>query len=180
MVQLEEAERFLARPGDPQFNAVSVLVAQLADVKLLRKIQPAVFFPRPKVASAVIQLDPRPVRGATDPVYPALRAIARSVFNYRRKSLGTAARSAAKEKPLLACLEGAFERAKIDPGRRAEHLQPEEWRALAKECAVGLAGWHVNEDDDERASDEGKRTHKNKYADLAPARPEPEPEEPED
>ncbi|MBI3726679.1 ribosomal RNA small subunit methyltransferase A, partial [bacterium] len=55
MVQLESAERFCARPGDPVFNAVSVLAAQLASVTLLRKLPPAVFYPRPKVASAVVQ-----------------------------------------------------------------------------------------------------------------------------
>jgi 16S rRNA (adenine1518-N6/adenine1519-N6)-dimethyltransferase len=180
MVQLEEAERFLARPGDPQFNSVSVLVAQLAKAKLLRKIPPAVFFPRPKVASAVVQLDPLPERGVKDPLYAPLKLIARSLFNYRRKAIGTAAKSAEKAHPELACLQDAFAKAGIDPMRRAEHLQPEEWRALAKECAEALRGFSdVELDVDvEDASNDGKRVHKNKYADLAPPHDEPEDLEP--
>lgn len=189
MVQLEEAERFLARPGDPQFNSVSVLVAQLATAKLLRKIPPAVFFPRPKVASAVVQLDPLPERGVKDPLYAPLKLIARSLFNYRRKAIGTAAKSAEKAHPELACLQDAFAKAGIDPMRRAEHLEPEEWRALAKECAGDLRGFSIEEhpgepnaeevDVDEDASSDGRRVHKNKYADLAPEHEEPE-ELPED
>lgn len=184
MVQLEEAERFLARPGDPVFNSVSVLVAQLATAKLVRKIPPAVFFPRPKIASAVVQLDPKEPRGVLDPVYGPLKAIARSLFNYRRKALGTAAKSAAKGHPELECVIEAFTRAKIDPMRRAEHLEPEEWRALAKECAAALQGFELEMDADEPAASEseGRRVHKNKYASLAPERPEPEelPEDDED
>lgn len=191
MVQLEEAERFLARPGDPQFNSVSVLVAQLADAKLIRKIPPTVFFPRPKIASAVVQLDPRTPRGVNDPVYAPLKAIARSLFNYRRKALGTAAKSAAKQHAQLECLKEAFTRSGIDPMRRAEHLQPEEWRSLAKECVTELAGFEVESgecgaeprnSEDEAPDSDGKRVHKNKYAELAPHRepPEEEPEADED
>jgi 16S rRNA (adenine1518-N6/adenine1519-N6)-dimethyltransferase len=173
MVQLESAQRFMARPGDPQFNAVSVLVAQLAEAKTLRKIPPAVFFPRPKISSAVIQLDPRPDRGVRDPIYPALKVIARSLFNYRRKTLLTAARSSVKWHPKLACVLEAFAKVGIDSQRRAEHLQPEEWRALARECAPALEGFEIEapieEADD---SDDGKRVHKNKYESLSSA-PDP-------
>jgi 16S rRNA (adenine1518-N6/adenine1519-N6)-dimethyltransferase len=177
MVQLEEAERFLARPGDPQFNSVSVLVAQMATVKMVRKIPPAVFFPRPKIASAVIQLDPKEPRGVRDPVYGPLKTIARSLFNYRRKALGTAAKSASKAHPELECVIDAFARAGIDPMRRAEHLEPEEWRALATECAAALADLELDVDADEGPAEEpeGKRVHKNKYAALAPSKPDPEP-----
>ncbi len=182
MVQLEEAERFLARPGDPQFNSVSVLVAQLAEVRLLRKIPPAVFFPRPKIASAVVRLEPKPVRGVRDPLYVPLRAIARRLFNYRRKALGTAAKSAAKGLPALECLTEAFARAGIDPMRRAEHLAPEEWRKLAEAAAKDLAGVDLEDEVEESATDtETRRVHKNKYADLAPPHPDPpEPDEVDD
>jgi 16S rRNA (adenine1518-N6/adenine1519-N6)-dimethyltransferase len=181
MVQVESAERFVARPGDPVFNSVSVLCAQLASVKTLRRIPPAVFFPRPKVASAVAQLDPKPERGVRDPLYAPLKTIARALFNYRRKTLATAARSAAKQFPPLACVEPAFARAGIDAERRAEHLAPEEWRALAKECASELAGFALELDEEEQPELEPgeKRKHRNKYADKSQA-PAVEPEIPED
>jgi len=168
MVQLESAERFCARPGDPVFNAVSVLAAQLADVKILRKLPPAVFYPRPKIASAVVQLDPKPVRGGRDPLYAPLATIARALFNYRRKTLATAARSAAKRFAPLAVLEGALGRAGIDEKRRAEHIAPEEWRTLARECAQALEGVAIEIEDEPapaaRAGPGGKRKHRNKYA----------------
>lgn len=181
MVQLESAERFYARPGDPTFNAVSVLVAQLADVRVLRKIPPNVFFPRPKIASAVVELVPRPVRGVKDPLYAAMKVSARALFNYRRKTLQTAAKSAAKHLPALGVLSDAFARVGIDPQRRAEHLEPEEWRKLAQEVAGPLEGVTFEEEPEaeEEAPEGGKRTHKNKYASLSVA-PEIPPEEDED
>jgi 16S rRNA (adenine1518-N6/adenine1519-N6)-dimethyltransferase len=182
MVQTESAERFAARPGDPVFNSVSVLVAQLADVKVLRKIPKDVFFPKPKISSAVVQLDPRPERGVRDPLYPALKTIARALFNYRRKTLATAAKSAAKQHPPLAVVEAALARAGISGERRAEHLQPEEWRTLAKECAPALAGVEIDLGDEHEAEPVEKgerRKHRNKYADKSQA-PEVEPEIPDD
>lgn len=183
MVQMESAERFAARPGDPTFNSVSVLCAQLATSRVLRKIPPAVFFPKPKVSSAVVQLDPFPVRGVKDELYGPLKAVARALFNYRRKTLLTAARSAAKQFPPLACVEPALARAGIDGERRAEHLVPEEWRKLAKECAPSLVGFEI-EDPEPAETDEAlepgeRRKHKNKYAEMSHA-PEVEPEIPED
>lgn len=149
MVQLEAAERFLAPPGDPQHNAVSVLVGRLAEGKVLRKIPPAVFYPRPKVSSAVVELIPRTPRGAVDPIFAPLKAIVRALFNYRRKTIATAARSAAKQEPRLACVAESLEKAGIDRERRAEHLTQEEWTRLVTLCAPLLAGVDARAFDDE-------------------------------
>src|SRR5262245_37890503 len=59
-VQWEIAERLTARPGTAAYSAVSVLVQSLADVAIERRLGPSVFWPRPKVESAIVRIDPRP------------------------------------------------------------------------------------------------------------------------
>jgi 16S rRNA (adenine1518-N6/adenine1519-N6)-dimethyltransferase len=59
-VQWEIAERLTAVPGHKEFGALSVLVQSIADVELVRRLGPGVFFPRPKVESAILRIWPRP------------------------------------------------------------------------------------------------------------------------
>lgn len=129
MVQLEAAERFAAGPGHDAYGSVSVLCAALCSrIKLLRKVPPEVFWPRPKVTSAVVRFDPRPDRHAG---FDRLEPVVRALFNYRRKTLAKAARSVAEQDPALAWLEGSVAAAGLDPRRRPEDLAVEDFQKLA-------------------------------------------------
>src|SRR5947209_14982301 len=63
-VQWEIAERLMARPGTADYGALAVLVQSLADVELIRKLAPAVFWPRPQVESAVVRVRPSAAKRA--------------------------------------------------------------------------------------------------------------------
>src|SRR5215207_7334964 len=63
-VQWEIAERLMARPGTAGYGALAVLVQSLADVELIRKLAPSVFWPRPQVESAIVRIVPNDVRRA--------------------------------------------------------------------------------------------------------------------
>ncbi len=61
MVQWEIGERLMAVPGTKDFSALTVLVQSLAEVEpVRRRLPPAVFWPRPKVASAIVLVRPSP------------------------------------------------------------------------------------------------------------------------
>jgi 16S rRNA (adenine1518-N6/adenine1519-N6)-dimethyltransferase len=129
MVQLEAAQRFAARRGDPQYGAVSLLCRALCEhIEIVRKVPREVFMPRPKVTSAVIRFVPRAGREAG---FDQLAAVVRAVFNYRRKTLGKAASSVARRHPELAWLKEALTEAGIDPKQRAEEVPLEAFQALA-------------------------------------------------
>ncbi len=82
MVQREIADRLRAAPGSRTYGSPSV-VAQLAcEVELVRKVDPAVFRPRPRVDSAILRLR-RTGPGGDE----ATRALIRAAFAHRRKSL---------------------------------------------------------------------------------------------
>jgi 16S rRNA (adenine1518-N6/adenine1519-N6)-dimethyltransferase len=125
MVQREIADRLRAAPGSRTYGSPSV-VAQLAcEVKLLRKVDPAVFRPRPRVESAILSL--RRTRPGAD---PPTRELVRAAFAHRRKSL---ARSVEHVRPgSLAPVRAVLAELGLAEDIRAEQLSPEEFRALAR------------------------------------------------
>ena len=86
LVQKEVAERLVARPGDPAFGSLSVLVAAQAEVRYLATVRPGSFLPPPKVAAAFVglELEAPPVSAAE---MPAFARIVRLAFAQRRKTL---------------------------------------------------------------------------------------------
>jgi 16S rRNA (adenine1518-N6/adenine1519-N6)-dimethyltransferase len=124
MVQREIADRLRAAPGSRTYGSPSV-VAQLAcEVELVRRVDPAVFRPRPRVDSAILRLLRRgPGADA------ATRALVRAAFAHRRKSLARSlehGRSGSLEPARRALAELG-----LDAGVRAEALSPAEFAALS-------------------------------------------------
>src|SRR4051812_22598054 len=60
-IQLELAERMRAEPEQEAYGALSILVQALADCTIVRTLPPSVFWPRPKVDSAIVSITPRPL-----------------------------------------------------------------------------------------------------------------------
>ncbi|MGD9684490.1 MAG: 16S rRNA (adenine(1518)-N(6)/adenine(1519)-N(6))-dimethyltransferase RsmA [Candidatus Obscuribacterales bacterium] len=88
-IQLEVAERLVARPGGKDYSQLTVLKDYYFDAELLFKVPPECFLPRPEITSAVVRLKPH----AAPPVklesmdYSLLRTIVRCGFKQRRKML---------------------------------------------------------------------------------------------
>jgi 16S rRNA (adenine1518-N6/adenine1519-N6)-dimethyltransferase len=88
MVQWEIAERLLARPGTKDYGALTVLVQSLADVDTVRRrVPPAVFWPRPQVASAVMLIRPNAAKRPHVGDVQRFRNFLRDLYSHRRKNL---------------------------------------------------------------------------------------------
>jgi 16S rRNA (adenine1518-N6/adenine1519-N6)-dimethyltransferase len=125
MVQKEAGERLAAHAGDEAYGAVSLRVQYFADAKIVGKVPPSVFLPRPKVDSVLVSLVRRE-RVRVDPAIVSeedLFAMIRMAFGQRRKMLRRSLAPWASE--------GVFERAGVDETRRPEELTMEEFAALA-------------------------------------------------
>jgi len=59
-IQWELAERMTATPGTRDYGALSAWLQAQCHVKTLRRLPPTVFWPRPKVQSAIVRLVPDP------------------------------------------------------------------------------------------------------------------------
>jgi 16S rRNA (adenine1518-N6/adenine1519-N6)-dimethyltransferase len=124
MVQREIADRLRAAPGSRTYGSPSVLVQLACEVRMLRKVDPAVFRPRPRVESAILAL--RRTGPAAD---PATRELVRAAFAHRRKAL---ARSIEHVRPgSLAATRAALGELGLPVDARAEALSPGDFAALS-------------------------------------------------
>jgi 16S rRNA (adenine1518-N6/adenine1519-N6)-dimethyltransferase len=86
-VQWEIAERLIARPSTKDYGALAVMVQSLADVTIIRQLPPTVFFPRPQVSSAIVQIRPNAAKRAQVGEVARLRSFLRDLYSHRRKNL---------------------------------------------------------------------------------------------
>lgn len=133
-LQQEVVTRLAAAPGSRDYGLLSVLLGLWFDVEELFSLPASLFYPPPKVDSAVVRLTrlPRP-RAPVDSPERFIRVV-KAGFAQRRKTLLNSLRS----DPSLGttqALRAALERAGIDPSRRAETLAPEEFAALERALA---------------------------------------------
>ncbi len=124
MVQREIADRLRAAPGSRTYGGPSVLVQLACEVALVRKVDPAVFRPRPRVDSAILGL--RRTGPAAD---PATRDLVRAAFAHRRKSLARSLEHG--EAGSLAPARAALAELGLAEDARAEALAPQQFAALS-------------------------------------------------
>jgi 16S rRNA (adenine1518-N6/adenine1519-N6)-dimethyltransferase len=86
-VQWEIGERLAAAPGGKDYGALSVLVQSVADVEVLRRLPPTVFWPRPQVASAIVQIKPNQAKRDRVGDVRRFRVFLRELYAHRRKNL---------------------------------------------------------------------------------------------
>ena len=86
-IQHELAERLVAAPATSAYSGLSVLVQALADVEIVRALPPSVFWPRPKVDSAIVQIIPNPEKRALVHDLTWFHQVVRRIFLHRRKNL---------------------------------------------------------------------------------------------
>lgn len=128
MVQKEVGERLAAQPRSAAYGAVSVKVAYWGHARVVGRVPPSVFVPRPKVESVLIAIS----RHADGPAVGAvtreqLFSVVEAGFATRRKMLRRALRGTVSE--------GCFAEAGVRPDQRAEELDLAAWGRLA-ECAA--------------------------------------------
>jgi 16S rRNA (adenine1518-N6/adenine1519-N6)-dimethyltransferase len=132
-IQKELADRIVARPATKDYGAFSVWVQSQCRAEILRVMPPEVFWPRPKVTSAIIQLVLEPERRAQIPDLHYFHDFGRAIFFHRRKFLRSVAHSAYKYALEKAEVDAALAECALDPTQRAEELNLEE---LLRLCAA--------------------------------------------
>jgi 16S rRNA (adenine1518-N6/adenine1519-N6)-dimethyltransferase len=131
-IQLELAERMKAEPGTDAYGALSVLVQALADCKIVRVLPPSVFWPRPKVESAVVAIRPDPAKRASIRDLATFHALVRSVFVHRRKHLRSVLASLGRDRWSKPEIDALLDEIGLSGQVRAEALNVEEFTTLAE------------------------------------------------
>ena len=129
MFQKEVADRITARPNSKDYGSLSVLSQLLCDIKKEFDIEPKEFFPRPKIHSSVITVNPLPTpKFAVN--LETLTRLTRAVFAQRRKMLRNSLQNITNH------AETVLENAKLSGNERPENLTIEQFCLLANnvEC----------------------------------------------
>lgn len=143
MVQKEVADRMAAEPGTKNYGAYTVKLRLCAQPAGRFPVSPNNFFPPPRVDSAVIRLNRRPITDDSGApldasVVRAACTMADAAFASRRKTLSNSCKTyfagrGAQGGAVAQHLPELFERASIDPKRRGETLSLAEFVQLGQQ-----------------------------------------------
>ncbi|MDR3233722.1 MAG: 16S rRNA (adenine(1518)-N(6)/adenine(1519)-N(6))-dimethyltransferase RsmA [Planctomycetaceae bacterium] len=86
-IQKELADRIVAKPGTKDWGALSLWTQAQCHTEIIRLMKPTVFWPRPKVDSAIIRLTLDEKRRKKIPDLKFFNEFSRAIFFHRRKFL---------------------------------------------------------------------------------------------
>lgn len=104
-IQKELAERIVAAPGSKDYGALAIWMQSQCRVELVRTLPPSVFWPQPKVTSAIVKLEIDPKLRSRIADLAFFHDFVRSLFLHRRKFLRGV---------LVSALKGELEKPDVD------------------------------------------------------------------
>ncbi|MFK7767889.1 MAG: 16S rRNA (adenine(1518)-N(6)/adenine(1519)-N(6))-dimethyltransferase RsmA [Mariniblastus sp.] len=131
-IQKELGDRLVAAPGSKDYGALSIWVQSICDVEIVRIMSPKVFWPRPKVDSAIIHIEHRPEKRAAIADLDFFYAFVRAMFFHRRKFMRSVAVSAFKNQLEKPHVDEVLSSLGHGPDARSEQLDVQTMQVLAE------------------------------------------------
>lgn len=131
-IQKELAERITAAPGTKDYSALSIWVQSQCRAEILRILPPTVFWPRPKVSSAFLQLTLDETLRSRIPDRAFFHNFVRSMFLHRRKFLRSELHSVVKDRMGKPEVDAILSQLNLDGALRAESLDTATMLALCE------------------------------------------------
>lgn len=131
-IQKELGDRITAQPSSKDYGALSVWMQSQCRTELVRILAPSVFWPRPKVHSAILQIELEPERRAAIPDLAFFHTFVRSLFFHRRKFLRSVLISAVGDDLSKPEVDEILASQQLPPDARAEQLGVEQMLALTE------------------------------------------------
>jgi 16S rRNA (adenine1518-N6/adenine1519-N6)-dimethyltransferase len=123
-IQHELAQRMGAKESTADYSALSVWLQSQCRLEVLKRLPPDVFWPRPKVASAMIRIDPDAALRAKITDREFLHQFLRGVFQQRRKLLRNVLTAMYRREVTRAQIDDILKAQQLSPDARAEQLPP--------------------------------------------------------
>lgn len=131
-IQKELADRITAAPNTKEYGALGIWIQSQCRATLVRTLPPSVFWPRPKVTSAILHIEVEPERRAQIPDLPFFHDFIRSLFLHRRKFLRSVLVSALKGQLDKPAVDEVLAETGLSPELRAEQLDVPTMLALCE------------------------------------------------
>jgi 16S rRNA (adenine1518-N6/adenine1519-N6)-dimethyltransferase len=154
-IQLELGQRMAANPGRSHYGALSVWLQSQCRVKMLKRLPPSVFWPRPRVNSAIVQLLPDDYGRAKIADRPFFQDFLRRLFHQRRKFLRSVLVGMYRKQLSKAEMDEILAEMKFAENARAEEEPPERLVELANRVFATIQSQdnHGDTEDTERRGD---------------------------
>ena len=123
-IQHELAQRMAARESTSNYGALSVWLQAQCRLEVLKHLPPDVFWPRPKVASAMLRIDPDPALRSKISDREFLHRFLREVFQQRRKLLRNVLIAMHRRELARTQIDAVLEAHQLNSNARAEELPP--------------------------------------------------------
>jgi 16S rRNA (adenine1518-N6/adenine1519-N6)-dimethyltransferase len=137
-IQKEVADRLVAEPGSNEYGSLTALVGAVADVEILRLLPPSVFWPRPKVDSAIVRIVANPEKRAQITDLGWYHEVVRRLFLLRRKHVRGAIHGQWGDRLSKQEVDAVLESIDVPGQVRAEALNVAELNDLANALKVRL------------------------------------------
>ena len=122
MFQKEVAQRITANYSDKHYGRLSIISQYLYQCNVEFDLNPAVFYPKPKVDSSIVSF--KSLERKSGPDIKILESITRAAFSQRRKKIRTSLKNLISENDLAGRLN-------IDVDLRAEQLSVNEYLKIS-------------------------------------------------
>jgi len=121
-IQKELADRIVASPSTKDYGSLSIWLQSQCDVQIVRTLPPSVFWPRPKVQSAILHIQVSPEKRGLIADVTFFHRFVRAMFFHRRKYLRSVILSAFKGQLDKPAVDAVLEAQALSPQIRAEAL----------------------------------------------------------
>jgi 16S rRNA (adenine1518-N6/adenine1519-N6)-dimethyltransferase len=135
-IQKELGERIIAKPSCKDYSALSIWMQAQCDCEILRVLPPTVFWPQPKVDSAIIRLIPNAQKRARIVDLEFFHTRLRAMFFHRRKFLRSEVFTTMKDLITKPQVDEILESLNLAPNLRAENLTVEQMIELIEACRL--------------------------------------------
>jgi 16S rRNA (adenine1518-N6/adenine1519-N6)-dimethyltransferase len=133
-VQKEVAERMTAEAGSKNYGILSVILSCFGDLKVIRKLPPAVFWPSPKVESAMISFIRSSQKAERVTYADTLVSVVNLFMQHRRKMVSGIVKYAVGSLAGIDNWQELFDKSGIEPQSRPEQISAEQFLELANLC----------------------------------------------
>ena len=140
-IQKELADRIVAVPGTKDYSSLSIWIQCQCRAEIIRLMPPSVFWPRPKVTSAIIQIVVEPERRAQIPDLTYFHNFIRAMFFHRRKFLRSNILGAFKDRLEKPEVDEILAANNLDGNARSETLSVETLLALCESVRSRVPDW---------------------------------------
>lgn len=145
-IQQEIAWRMTARPGGSHYGALSAWLQAQCRLKILRKLKPTVFWPRPQVDSAVVRIVPDAEAAAHIRDRDFYREFLRGIFSQRRKRLAGVLKGMYRKTLNKGEIHAILQERQLEETVRAEQLEAATLVELANRLQRAVNGKEIRKE----------------------------------